>query len=177
MTTQHTIATPQLVGRTVQPVVVPVLLVLFWAATLAPVCASGVGLGGRLGFASCAPKVSRPQVAPLISVVNQHLFRPFLRGYFSPAIRLHSAGFNKVPDGGLIGIVRIEPATDVRGEHQEAGIQVKFANFLFHVGLSGLAYSNPYADTITQRLGICQAAKGPHRHNPAVNLDGGKETK
>jgi hypothetical protein len=158
---------PQARGRSLHPVVVPVLLVIFWASAFASIGASGGGLGGGLGFSSDAPKVGWPQVAPLFSVVNQHLLRPFLCGDFGPAVRLHSAGFDKLTNCGVVGIVLIKSAPDVRGEHQKAGVQVEFANFLFHVGLSGLAYSNPYACTITHRLGLCQATKGPHRHNPA----------
>ena len=153
---------------TLHQLVVPVLLVLFWASAFSSIGASGGGLGGGLGFSSDAPKVGGPQVAPLVSVVNKHLLRPFLCGDFCHAVRLHSAGFDKLSNCGVVGIVRVKSAPDVRGKHQKAGVQVEFANFLFHVGLSGLAFSNPYACTITHRLGLCQAAKGPHRHNPKV---------
>ena len=159
------LTSPHLAARTLDPVVVPVLFVLLWAATLAPIGASGGRLGSGLGFSADPPKIGGPQVAALVPVINQHLFRPFLGGDFNTAVRLHPAGFDKIANCGVVGIVRIKPAADVRGYHQEAGVEVEFANFLFHVGLSGLAYSNPFADTITQRLGICQAAKGPHRHN------------
>ena len=163
------LTSPHLAARTLHQVVVPVLLVLLWASTLAPIGASGGRLGGGFGFSADTPKIGGPQVAPLVPVINQHLFRPFLGGDFNTAVRLHPAGFDKLANCGVVGIVRIKTAADVRGEHQEAGVQVEFANFLFHVGLSGLAYSNPYADTITHRLGLCQAAKGTHRHNPKID--------